>query len=131
MLLESEGVAGEPRPFRMARDVYRSCMDKERIEEAGTRPLIGILKRLGGWPVLHRDWNDTGYVWYEQVYRLRKAGYSVDYFVDFSVTTDLKNSSWRVLDLDQPGLGLSREYLIKGVDDEDVQVRALRVLLRS
>ena len=25
-------------------------------------------------------------------------GYSVDYFVDFSVTTDLKNSSWRILD---------------------------------
>ena len=50
-------------------------------------------------------------------------GYSVDYFVDFSVTTDLKNSSWRVLDLDQPGLGMSREYLIKGMKDEDVQVR--------
>jgi len=53
-------------------------------------------------------------------------GYSVDYFVDFSVTTDLKNSSWRVLDLDQPGLGMSREYLIKGEDDEDVQVRRKR-----
>ena len=50
-------------------------------------------------------------------------GYSVDYFVDFSVTTDLKNSSWRILDLDQPGLGMSREYLIKGLQDEDVQVR--------
>ncbi len=49
-------------------------------------------------------------------------GYSVDYFVDFSVTTDLKNSSWRILDLDQPSLGMSREYLIKGQADEDVKV---------
>ena len=57
-----------------------------------------------------------------QVYKFRRMGYSVDYFVDFSVTTDLKNSSWRILDLDQPGLGMSREYLIKGLEDEDVQV---------
>ena len=59
-----------------------------------------------------------------KVYRFRSAGYSVDYLVDFSVTTDLKNSSRRILDLDQPGLGMSREYLIKGLDDEDVQVKA-------
>ena len=58
----------------------------------------------------------------QKVYRFRAAGYSVDYLVDFSVTTDLKNSSRRILDLDQPGLGMSREYLIKGLQDEDVQV---------
>ena len=56
-----------------------------------------------------------------KVYRFRSAGYSVDYLVDFSVTTDLKNSSRRILDLDQPGLGMSREYLIKGFEDKDVQ----------
>jgi membrane metallo-endopeptidase-like protein 1 len=67
-------------------------------------------------------WKDAGYIWYEQVYRFRDKGYSVDYLVDFSVTTDLKNSSRRILDLDQPGLGMSREYLIKGLQDEDVQV---------
>ena len=66
---------------------------------------------------------------YEQVYKFREYGYSVDYFVDFSVTTDLKNSSWRILDLDQPGLGMSREYLIKGLEDEDVQVGVTLTLL--
>jgi predicted metalloendopeptidase len=50
------------------------------------------------------------------------VGYSVDYFFDFSVTTDLKNSSWRILDIDQPSLGMSREYLVKGLEDEDVKV---------
>ena len=29
--------------------------------------------------------------------------------------------SWRILDLDQPGLGMAREYLMKGLDDPDVQ----------
>ena len=46
----------------------------------------------------------------------------MDYFFDFSVTTDLKNSSWRILDIDQPSLGMSREYLVKGLEDEDVKV---------
>ena len=50
---------------------------------------------------------------YDMIYKFRREGYSVDYLVDFSVTTDLKNSSWRIMDLDQPGLGMAREYLIK------------------
>ena len=57
-------------------------------------------------------------------------GYSVDYMVDFSVTTDLRNSSWRVLDLDQPGMGMSREYLMKGEQDPDVQVLSTAKLLK-
>ena len=64
----------------------------------------------------------TGFRWYDLVYKFRLLGYSVDYMVDFSVTTDLRNSSWRVLDLDQPGMGMSREYLMKGEQDPDVQV---------
>ena len=39
---------------------------------------------------------------------------------DFSVTADLKNSSWRVLDLDQPTLGISREYLVAGLQHREV-----------
>ena len=28
-------------------------------------------------------------------------GYSTDYLIDFSIVTDSKNSSWRVIDIDQ------------------------------
>ena len=31
---------------------------------------------------------------YEMTYKFRENGYSVDYLVDFSVTTDLKNSRY-------------------------------------
>ncbi len=127
MLLEEESPSGEAKPFRMARDLYKSCMDIQKIEALGLEPIKQILNDLGGWPVLLGPgqawaWDDGSYIWYEQVYKFREFGYSVDYLVDFSVTTDLKNSSWRVLDIDQPGLGMSREYLIKGLEDEDVQV---------
>ena len=70
MLLESDSPIDEAKPFRMARDVYKSCMDKEQIEIMGVRPLKEILKQFGGWPVLEGDaWNDEGYIWYEQVSR--------------------------------------------------------------
>jgi len=54
-------------------------------------------------------------------YSLRENGYSPDIFFDFSVGQDLVNSTWRTIYLDQAGLGLSREYLIKGVENERVQ----------
>jgi len=121
-LLEGEIKASDPKPFQMAKSVFQSCMDKETIEAAGLEPLKVILKKLGGWPLLEGPaWNEKGYKWYEMNYKFRENGYSVDYLVDFSVTTDLKNSSWRILDLDQPGLGMAREYLMKGLEDPDVQ----------
>lgn len=64
MLLEEESLPYEPKPFRMAKDVYKSCMDKDRIEDLGVEPLKGILKELGGWPVLEgTSWSDAGYIW--------------------------------------------------------------------
>jgi predicted metalloendopeptidase len=121
-LLEGEIKASDPKPFQMAKSVFQSCMDKETIETAGLDPLKLILKKMGGWPLLEGpNWNEEGYKWYEMTYKFRENGYSVDYLVDFSVTTDLKNSSWRILDLDQPGLGMAREYLMKGLEDPDVQ----------
>jgi len=121
-LLEGDIDATEPRPFQMAKSVFQSCMNKEKIEERGFTPVLSVLKRMGGWPLLEgTDWDQDGFKWYEMVYKFRDVGYSVDYLVDFSVTTDLKNSSWRTLDLDQPGLGMSREYLMKGLEDDDVQ----------
>ena len=125
IILEEESLPNEANPFRMARDVYKSCMDIGKIEELGLEPIKNILDQLGGWPVLlgpNKTWDGENYIWYEQVYKFRQRGYSVDYLIDFSVTTDLKNSSWRILDLDQPSLGMSREYLSKGFEDEDVQV---------
>ena len=77
-------------------------MDEERIESAGLEPLLAKLRELGGWPVLEGDaWNAAGFDWKETVYRFRREGYSTDYLVDFSIVTDSKNSSWRVIDIDQ------------------------------
>ena len=122
-MLGGEILATEPKPFQMAKSVYQACMNKELIEQRGLEPAKAIIKRLGGWPLLEgADWaGEEGFKWYEQMYRHRELGFSVDYLYDFSVSTDLKNSSWRTMDLDQPSLGMSREYLMKGLEDSDIQ----------
>ena len=90
-LLGGDISATEPKPYRMAKAVYQSCMNKELIERRGLEPVKAVLKRLGGWPLLEgAGWDGAGFRWYEQMYRHRELGFSVDYFYDFSVSTDLK-----------------------------------------
>nr|XP_033323580.1 neprilysin-2 isoform X1 [Megalopta genalis] len=120
--IEEKSAPNEPKPFRLAKNLYKACMNKTLIEQQGLQPLLNILKKLGGWPLLEGDnWNETEFNWKESVYKFRQMGYSVDYFIDFSIGVDLKNSTKRIIDLDQASLGLSREYLSKGFDDKIVQ----------
>lgn len=69
------------------------------MEERGLTPTKEILKTLGGWPVLEKDWNEEAFDWKETTYKFRKEGFSVDYIFDFSINIDLKNSTFRVIDV--------------------------------
>ena len=97
-------------------------MDLDRLEAIGLEPLKTLLRQLGGWPVLEgQSWNEAGFQWDETTYEFRKQGYSTDYLFDFSISTDIRNSSWRVIYFDQASLGLRREYFVKGLEDQNVQ----------
>jgi membrane metallo-endopeptidase-like protein 1 len=120
--IEEPSSPNEPKPFRLAKNLYKICMDEKAIEEQGLDPLLKLLKLLGGWPVLEGEsWNENEFDWILTTYKFRDMGYSVDYFLDFSIGVDLKNSTQRVIDLDQASLGLSREYLSKGMDEKIVK----------
>lgn len=117
-LLDEPVSQNEPTPFLLAKTFYQACMNRTLIEERGTVPLISMLRHLGGWPLLDGDrWDENSFHWINSVYKFRAAGYSVDYFIDFSIGVDVKNSTNRVIDLDQASLGLSREYLNRGISD--------------
>ncbi|XP_033213002.1 neprilysin-2-like isoform X1 [Belonocnema kinseyi] len=119
--IEEEIKPDEPKPFKLAKNLYKSCMNKTTIDAKGLSPALDILKQLGGWPVIEGEkWLEEDFEWKESVYKFRKVGFSVDYFFDFSVGVDLKNSTRRVLDIDQASIGLSREYLVKGFSDKIV-----------
>ena len=140
-ILEANDTTDDSIVFKQAKDQYMACMDLAKLEEIGLKPLKDMLKKFGGWPVLEDNWDESNFKWYsnfanipimtiirknlfcreELIYMFRKNGYSTDYLFDFSIATDLKNSTWRTIYIDQPGLGVSREYIIKGLEEENVR----------
>ena len=108
------------------RSVYHACMNEPLIEEIGLQPLKDKLRSMGGWPVLEvnlrlhcncqcwqchgcfyksrlqgNDWNEEDFSWIDTTYKFRENSYSTDLLIDFSIGTEIKNSSWRVIDIDQ------------------------------
>lgn len=99
-MIEEPIQQNESKPFVLAKVLYKSCMNKSEIERRGVEPILNILQELGGWPVLDGDkWNEKDFTWVQSVYKFRKVGYSVDYFLDFSIGIDLKNSTIRKIDV--------------------------------
>ena len=94
-------------------------MDTDRLEDLGVKPAQDLLAKVGGWPVLQGEgWDADGiFAWYESMYAMESAGLNSHIFASLSVETDLRDSGWRVIYLDQPSLGLSREHLVKGLDN--------------
>lgn len=122
LTIEEETKEDEPRSIKLVKVLYKSCMNKSMIQTRGLEPLRTILKDLGGWPVVEGDnWDEESFDWKESVYKFRRNGYSVDYFIDFSVGVDVKQSTKRIIDLDQASLGVQREYLTKGLEDKIVK----------
>merc|ERR1711936_657879 len=92
-LLESPPEPAEAGVFKKVRSVYHACMNEPLIEEIGLQPL--------------KD-------------KFRENSYSTDLLINFSIGTDIKNSSWRVIDIDQASLGQAQTYLVKGLEDRTV-----------
>lgn len=101
MLLADPVRSDEAKPFRMAKEMYQACMDESLIETRGTLPLLTVVDRMGGWPVLVGDsWsgNET-WSWTNASIALRGEGLPFNSILTFSVQTNLFNSSIRTLDV--------------------------------
>ena len=107
---------------KMAKRWYKACLNETRLELKGVQPLITSLNKLGGWPVLETLEKDyKTFRWYTTARMLNVEGFSIDTLMKHDIKEDDKNNSFRVFRLDQPQLGLEREYLIAGFNDKYVQ----------
>lgn len=90
--------SGEIAPFVNVKNLYKACMNTDEIENLASAPVLNVLNAQGGWPVVvGPSWDSAGWTWQTSVARSRIYGYSVSYFLSFSVSTDNKDSTKRII----------------------------------
>ncbi|OWF45829.1 Neprilysin [Mizuhopecten yessoensis] len=114
------------------KDMYSSCMNQDLIEQRNISVAFPMLNELGGWPVLGSkpggNWNESEYDLTQLMVKLIK--YNNKPLIEMYVYTDVKNSTVRVIYVDQPGFGMpGQKYYQKGRDD--VMVKAYEELAKS
>ena len=64
----------------------------------GRKPLLEVIKLLGGWPVLDGNtWQDKVFDWKQAVYKRRNYGFSVEPFFALGIEMDSKNNNKKVI----------------------------------
>lgn len=120
-VLEKPSTENEISLFKSTKSLYKTCLNKTAIESLDAKPMLNLIKTLGGWPALEKDWNGEKFSVFELLKKFRMNGVVVDYLFDFSVATDFTNSTRRRMELDQPEHFLAREYLVKGRNNSNVE----------
>ena len=52
------------------------------------------------------SWNESKFNWLDLLIKFREIGYSHDVIFDLSVTTDFRNNTRHIIELDQASLGM-------------------------
>ncbi|CAH1772547.1 unnamed protein product [Owenia fusiformis] len=111
---------------RKAKMYYESCLDKnETIQELGAQPLLNFIRdKLGGWSISDRagpfdpsNWNFQDLL--TKIHRFNHATLFAG-----GVGGDDKNSSRNILQVEQGGLDLQRDYYINKTIDDDKYLSA-------
>ncbi|KAK0164876.1 hypothetical protein PV328_003443 [Microctonus aethiopoides] len=95
------------KPFRQISKLYKLCMDQSTLIKQGAKPLLQILRQLGGWPVLDgNEWNnEINNDWTSITGNLIKSGFPFDLFIKFSIiNSSQSNAHSRVILLDRPSI---------------------------
>jgi len=120
-LFEDKAESGEPPVFQSVRNLYKSCMNQDHIDENAKSDVLDLVSKLGGWPVLGDDFNPEDFAWYKLSSIANALGYSTGKIVSIGISSDADDSTKRIMEIDQASLGMDREYITKGFDDKDVQ----------
>ncbi|XP_060075613.1 neprilysin-like [Ylistrum balloti] len=120
-LLEEESKPDEPMAVQYAKRMYKSCINMTNIESRNLSVAIDLLDTFGGWPVLGDrpggNWDEASFDLSLLLSQLMR--YYNNPMIGFYVSVDSKNSSGRVLFMDQPGLNMpGRNFYLKGRNDE-------------
>lgn len=100
VIINEDEQPNESKPFVLAKRLNKACLNKTIIEQRGIKPLADMLESYGGWPAVKGDlWSEDTFDWLEMIKKFRQTGLDTSIIISFAVTTNLKNSTARVLDV--------------------------------
>lgn len=74
-ILSNDSIVDEPKPYRLAKALFRGCNNVEMVMSRGLEPLRELLNKFGGWPVVTGvQWNETAWTWQSMLKGYRNAG---------------------------------------------------------
>ncbi|KAL1123143.1 hypothetical protein AAG570_002230 [Ranatra chinensis] len=116
-LLEQPIRAHDSAAYVKAKNLYRSCINYDILKRRGIQPLLDLLEKLGGWPLLDANWDDGQFDWIWLMAQLRL--YNNDILISEWVGPDIRDSDEYIIQLDQTILGLpTRDYYLLPVNEQ-------------
>jgi Peptidase family M13 len=93
LIVQEPIVATEAEPFKNVKRLYQACTNVNAIEILGNTVLTSLVAK---WPVVSGS-PTANWTWHQSVVESRNAGYSSSYIFSFSVSSDNRNSTQRVI----------------------------------
>uniref|UniRef100_A0AAX7V5V0 Endothelin-converting enzyme 1 n=1 Tax=Astatotilapia calliptera TaxID=8154 RepID=A0AAX7V5V0_ASTCA len=125
-LLENTTMKGLSDAEEKAQRYYEACMNETKIEELGAKPLQQLIDQIGGWG-LTEPWDKDNF---QKVLRTVSVNLRTFPFFTVFVSTDSKNSSTNIIQVDQTSLGLpSRDYYLNKTANEKYLTAYLNFLV--
>ncbi|XP_061537331.1 endothelin-converting enzyme 2b isoform X3 [Phycodurus eques] len=121
-LLENGTFNSSSEAEKKTQSYYLSCLNTQKIQELGARPLVDLIAKVGGWN-LTGPWEKDNFM---EVLKAVSGPYRAQPFFSVGVSVDPKNSNSNVIQVDQSGLFLpSRDYYLNKTANEKVLVAYL------
>ena len=76
-------------------------------------PLLGVIEKLGGWPVLSPKWDKKSFDWKKWVSLANNLGYSNEYLIPIEITLDEKNSSHLVIQVSYRSKFVNPNFVVR------------------
>lgn len=96
--LSEEIQTDESRAFHLTKNFTKMCLDANARDAHGANPLMEILDKFGGWPVVKGDkWNENQWDWLGAHKQMFADGLNSDVIVEFSIAPHYHDSSKRVI----------------------------------
>lgn len=99
-ILPEESKPDEPHAIRLSKQLMKTCLNETMLNEQGIAPMVEILERYGGWPVVMGDkWNANDWNWVEIQKKMYNDGFTNNLILEVSFGPHHKNSSKNVLNV--------------------------------